>query len=157
MATQKGSKHSVGNLNSRDVRTIPEVMAGANIENYTLVSLAHVDGVRKASPLADNTADGYLACAVEILYDNEKKEEFYVGEGEYFRIIHLPKGIRFETSAFTGTPAIGQVASFDPTNAVFTLGVDPALDTAKNHFEVVDILDGEYGFGLPMVRLEVIK
>lgn len=154
MATQKGSTHSVGNLNSSLVRTVPEVIAGKNVENYTLVEVSYINGERVAETLKDSAKEGFLACAVEILYDNEPMKEFYVGQGEYFRIVHLDKGVRFETSAFTGVPAVGKYASFDPASEKFLVEDVPSV-SAKNVFQIVDVLEGEYGFGLPMVRLEV--
>jgi hypothetical protein len=158
MAIQKLGNHEVGNLNSKDVRTVPEVMAGADVDNYTLVELAYDgNGVRKAVPLSDATAKtGYLACAVEILYDNEPLQEFYVANGEYFRVIHLDKGVRFETSAFSGTPVLGQFAHFDPASKKFVLE-SAESGTAKHTFQIADILTGEYGFGKDMVRLEERK
>lgn len=160
MATQKGSTHSVGNLNSREVLTVPEVKAGANLENYTLVELGYVDGERIAQPLSDPANESFLACAVEVLYDNEMMKEFYIGQGEYLRVVHVRKGLRFETSAFTqisGTaPAKGQFASFDVAEKKFQLEVAENA-TAKHTFRVVEVLDGEYGFGLKAVGLEAIK
>jgi hypothetical protein len=160
MAIEKFGTHAVGNLNSSHVVTIPEVQAKVAIENYSLVELAFEGGVRKASPLSDATKAGFLACAVEILYDNEPIKEFYVGAGEYFRTAQAEKGLRFETSHFNqivGTaPAVGQFASWDATAKKFKLEAT-ANATASQTFSVVDVLDGEYGFGLPMVRLEVIK
>lgn len=160
MATQKGSTHSVGNVNSRELLTVPEVKAGANIENYTLVELGFVGGERIAQPLSDPANESYLACAVEVLYDNEMMKEFYIGQGEYLRVAHVRKGLRFETSAFvpiSGTaPADGQFASYDVAEDKFKLEL-AENGTAKHTFRVVDVLDGEYGFGLKAVRLEVIK
>lgn len=163
MATQKGSVHSVGNLNSKDIRTIPEVVANGDIENYTLGELSFVGGVRKVTPLSDATKEGVLVCAVEVLYDNEQLKEFYVGTGEYTRVIKLEDGVRFDTSAYSldagiTAPAVGQVAEFDTASEKFVLKT--ALNTATptaNAFEVVDVNSGEYGFGLPTVRLEVIR
>ena len=161
MATQKNSVHAVGNLNSSLVRTIPEIKAGENLENYSLVKLAHnANGERIATYLADATKKGVLAAAVEVMYDGEAVSEFYIGNGEYFRAVQPDKGVRFETSNYNqiaGTaPAVGQFASFDATAKKFKLeAVESA--TAAQTFEVVDVLNGEYGFGLPMVRLEVIK
>lgn len=156
MATQKYSVHSVGNLNSRDVRTIPEVMAGENLENYTLGELYYDSGIRKVKTLTDATKESVLICAVEVLYDGEALKEYYPATSEYIRVIHNDKGVRFETSSYTGTPTIGQFASWDSATKKFKMeAVESA--TAKNTFTVVDILSGEYGFGLPMVRLEIKK
>ena len=155
MATQKNSVHAVGNLNSKHVVTIPEVKAGADIENYTLVELNYVDGERIASPLTDATKEGFLACAVEVLYDGEAMREFYVGKDEFFRVVHLEKGVRFETSAFSGTPALGKYATYEPASDKFVFS-DTVNSTVKKNFQVVDILANEYGFGLPMVRLETL-
>lgn len=158
MATQKGSVHAVGNLNSKEVRTIPEVKASADVENYTLVELSYNgSGERVATTLTDNTKDGFLACAVEILYDNEAMKEFYVKAGEFFRIVHLLKGLRFETSAYTGTPVLGQYVSFDTTAKKFKVDGATASATAKNTFQIVDINTAEFGFGVPTIRLEVLK
>lgn len=157
MAIEKFGNHEVGNLNSRQVVTVPEIKAGENIENYTLVDLAFdANGDRIATSLSDNTKYGYLACAVEILYDNEPMKEFYIGKDEYFRIVELKSGLRFETSAFSGTGAKGKFAHFDATAKKFV--IDDAEDAlALNTFQVVDVLNGEYGFGKAMVRLEVLK
>lgn len=156
MATQKNSVHAVGNLNSKDVRTVPEVMASENLENYTMGQLFYENGIRKVKTATDNTKEGVLVCAVEVLYDDEAMKEFYVGKDEYTRVIHFDKGVRFETSAYDGTPVMGQFAHFDTTLDKYVVeAVESA--TAKHTFEIVDILTGEYGFGLPMIRLEVIK
>lgn len=157
MAIEKFGTHAVGNLNSRHTVTIPEIKAGENIENYTLVELAYDgSGKRVAKELTDNTKTGYLACAVEILYDNEPMKEFYVGNGEYFRVVHLEKGLRFETSAYSGTAVKGQFAHYDPATKKFVVDVTESA-TAKNTFLIADVNTAEYGFGLPTVRLEVLK
>lgn len=161
MATQKNSVHAVGNLNSSLVRTIPEIKAGEALENYSLVKLAHNgNGERIATYLADATKKGVLVAAVEVMYDGESMQEFYVGNGEYFRPVHLDKGVRFETSLFNqivGTdPAVGQYASWDATAKKFKLEATESA-TAAQTFEVVAVLTGEYGFGQNAVRLEVIK
>lgn len=157
MATQKYSSHAVGNLNSKeDVLTIPEVKAGADLDNYTLVELTHDgSGVRVATQLSDITKKSYLACAVEVLYDNEFLKEFYIGTGEFFRAIHLKAGVRFESSAYTGTPVVGQFAHFDPATKKFV--VDAVKNaTAVNNFLIVDIVALDYSIGVPALRLEVL-
>jgi hypothetical protein len=160
MAIEKFGTHAVGNLNSRHVVTIPEVMAKEALENYSLVEFVYEGGVRKAQPLSDATKKGFLACAVEILYGNEPMKEFYIGAGEYFRTIHAETGVRFETSGFVQitavAPAVGQYASWDATAKKFQLEA-VASATSAQVFQVVDVLNGEYGFGLPMVRLETVK
>jgi hypothetical protein len=157
MATQKGSVHAVGNLNSSQVVTIGEVKAGASLENYTLVELSYNgSGERVANYLSDITKTGYLACAVEVLYDSEQLKEYYIGSGEYFRTVHIQRGLRFETSSYTGTPVNGQFAHFDPATKKFVVDGAVASATAKNNFLIVDANTAEYGFGLPTVRLEAL-
>lgn len=159
MATQKNSVHSVGNVNSNDIRTIPEVFAGENLENYSVVELAYVGDKRTATYLNAGTA-GYLACAVEVMYDDELFTEFYVGSGEGLRVIHLDKGVRFETSNFTqisGTaPARGQFAEWDKTTKKFKLSATaPATPALGLVLKVVDVTNGDFGFGVNMVRFEI--
>jgi hypothetical protein len=160
MAIEKNGTHSVGNLNSYNVRTIPEVVAGADIDNYTLVELAYADGVRTATQLDPNTATGYLICSDEVRYDGEQYKEFYNGTGEFVRVIHLDKGVRFDTSAYAQieatAPAVGQFASWDATAKKFQLEATESA-TAKNTFMVVDINAAEYGLGVSNVRLEILK
>lgn len=159
MATVKNSKHAVGNLNSSDVLTIPEVFAGEDLENYSLVELAYDGDVRKATYL--NTGDeAYLLCAVEVMYDGEMLIEFYPANGEGVRVVHLKQGLRFETSNFeaiSGTaPARGQYAEWDATAKKFQLLATPSgLAPAGKVFKVVNVGTGEFGFGVPLVRLEV--
>lgn len=160
MATQKDTLHSVGNLNSFHVVTIPEVFAGENLENYSLVELNYdAEGNRKATYL--NTADkGYLVCAVEVMYDNEEMTEFYVGSGEGIRVINLEEGVRFETTNFeqiSGTaPARNQFAEWDATAKKFQLLSAPSgTAPAGLVFKVVDVVASQYGFGELMCRLEV--
>ncbi|MGG0308440.1 hypothetical protein ABEY43_06500 [Priestia megaterium] len=159
MATQKKSVHSVGNINSSDIRTIPEVFAGADLENYSLVELAYVGDKRTASYLNSGSV-AYLLCAVEVMYDNELFTEFYVGAGEGGRVIHLDKGVRFETTNFaqiSGTaPARGQYAEWDKTAKKFKLLAAPSgTAPAGAVFKVVNVGTSAYGFGAPMVRFEV--
>lgn len=160
MATLKGSTHAVGNLNSRQVRTIPEVVAGADIDNYTLVEIAYSSGVRTATQLTPNTDKGYLLCSDEVRYDGEMYKEFYNGQGEQVRVIHLEKGLRFDTSAFVKIsgvePAVGQFASWDATAKKFQLEATESAG-ALNTFMVVDVNAGEYTLGSQTVRLEVLK
>lgn len=161
MATQKNTLHSVGNLNSFHVVTIPEVFAGEDLENYSLVELSYnVDGTREAKYL-NNGTEAYLLAAVEVMYDGEQFTEFYVGEGEGVRVVHLEKGLRFETSNYvqiSGTaPAKGQYAEWDKTAKKFQLMASPSGSApAGKVFQVVDVNSLEYTLGATTVRLEVL-
>lgn len=158
MATVKKSTHGVGSLNSHNVIDIPEVFAGTDLENYTLVELSTVGGVRTSNYLNGATKKPYLACAVEIMYDGEQYKEFYIGQGEAHRTVEVKGSLRFDTSNYTqisGTaPAKGQFASWDFATKKFVLSATvPATPAGGVHFEVVDV-DGYGNLGLPTVRLE---
>ncbi len=159
MAIDKTKVHSVGNINSRHIVTIPEVFAGEDLENYSLVELSYDGNKRKATYL-DTGDDAYLLCAVEVMYDNESYKDFYVGKDEGCRVIHLEKGVRFETTNFEQisgvAPARGQYAEWDATAKKFQLMSAPSgTAPADKVFEVVNVSTGEYGFGALMVRLQV--
>lgn len=160
MATLKGSTHAVGNINSINVRTIPEVFAGADLDNYTMVELAFVNGVRTATQLTPNTDRGYLICSDEVRYDGEQYKEFYNGNGEAVRVIYVSPGVRFDTSAYvqiSGTaPAVGQFASWDASAKKYQLEAAES-GSALNTFEVVGINTAEYSLGLATVKLSVLK
>lgn len=159
MATQKYTTHSVGQINSSSplVVTVPFVKASADIENYTIVELSYNgNGERVASTLADVTHDGYLASAIEVMYDNELLREFYVGNGEYFRVIKLQKGLRFESSSYSGTVAVGSFAHFDPTTKKFVIDGATQSATAKNIFQVVASVPYDWSVGAVSVRFEVV-
>lgn len=161
MAIDKTKVHAVGNINSSHVVTIPEVFAGEDLENYSLVELSYNGDVREAKYASDTATKAYLLCAVEVMYDNEQLTEFYVKQGEACRVIHLEQGVRFETSNFNPisgtTPARGQYASWDATAKKFQLSATvPATPVAGLVFQVVDVSSGDLVFGVPMVRLEVL-
>lgn len=160
---QHGTTHAVGSLNSRSVRTLPEVKANANIDNFTLAELSHdANGVRLAVPLSDKTKESVLIASVETMYDmvNDNITEFFNGAGEFVRAVVLEKGLRFETSAFvqiSGTaPANGQFGAWDATAKKFQLSATVDA-TAMNTFRVVDVNELDYTLGAKCVRLEVIK
>lgn len=160
MAIDKSKLHAVGNLNSSQVRTVPNVFAGEDLENYAMVELFYEDGVRKAKYATATTEEGFLAPAVEVMYDNERFSDFYIGKGEGTRIVQLDQGVRFETSNYkevAGTaPAVGQFASWDEALKTYQLSVTaPVSAVGSKTLLVVDVVAGSYGFGQPMIRFEV--
>lgn len=167
-ALTEKDQHTVGNINSSSlyVKDIPNgVKFKADADNFTLVELAFENGERVASPLSAVTKQGYLVASPERRYLDEDIDAFYVGAGEYGRIIHLDKGIRFETSAFTLNTgvtelAVGLSAHFDPTSKKFIVhdGTHADFATAVNQFVVVaGQEDVRYTLGQPLVKLEVVK
>lgn len=158
MAINKYKLHSVGNLNSSQVRTVPYIFASEDLENYSAVELfVDTDGVRKAKYPTAGAKDIYLAPAVEVYYDGEGNQHFYIGKGEGTRIVQFDQGVRFETSNFDGTPTIGHFASWDATTKKYkidgaTANVSPV---GGKVFEIVAKVASEYGLGLPSIRLEV--
>lgn len=160
MAIDKTKLHAVGNLNSSQVRTVPNVFANEDLENYAMVELFYEDGVRKAKYATTTTEEGFLAPAVEVMYDNERFSDFYIGKGEGTRIVQLDQGVRFETSNYkevAGTsPTVGQFASWDEALKTYQLSATaPASAVGGKTLLVVDVVAGSYGFGQPMIRFEV--
>ena len=149
--------HAVGNLNSIHVRTLPYgAILTEDADNFVLVALGFNDeGERTASILDDATKDSYLLASPERVYLGEHIANFYNGEGERGRIVHLDKGLRFETSAFKATePKNGDSAHFDATTKKFLVhdGAHADFATADKKFLVVEVTNA---FGQEVVRLEV--
>lgn len=154
--TNNNGSHAVGNLNSIKVRTIANgAKFTEDVDNFTLCELSFdADGQRTASQLSAVANKGYLVAAVERMYLGEHISHFYNAADEFGRIVILDEGVRFDTSAFTGTPQAGQDAHFDPTTKKFLVHDGSHLDFAgaANKFKVVDF--GSH-FGKATVRLEV--
>ncbi|MBX0320188.1 hypothetical protein [Shouchella clausii] len=151
MAIDKTKTHSVGNINSAHIVTIPEVFAGEDLENYSLVELDHEDGKRVAKY---STGEGkqYLLAAVEYMYEGEDYIHFFPGKDEGVRVVHLEQGFRFETSNFDiENPERGQKVAWDADSKKFALATEDSTGTV---FEVVNN-SGTANFGVPLVRLEV--
>lgn len=160
MAIDKTKKHAVGNLNSLEARDLPRIFASEDLENYSAVELYTENGVRKAKYATANAEEIFLAAAVEYYYDDEGVQHFYIGKDEGMRTVIFDKKLHFETSNYTPVsntkPEIGQYASWDATNKTYQLSTSkPSNPVGGVVFEVVDVVSGVYGFGLPMVRLEV--
>lgn len=167
-ALTEKDQHTVGNINSSSlyVKDIPNgVKFKADTDNFTLVELSFEDGERVASALSAVTKQGYLVASPERRYLDEDINAFYVGAGERGRVIHLDKGIRFETSAYTLNDGVDELevglsAHFDPTTKKFIIhdGTHASFATAVNQFVVVTgQADVRYTLGQAMVRLEVVK
>lgn len=156
MAIDKTKLHAVGNLNSSQVRTVPYIFADENIENYSAVELFYDGDVRKAKYATAGATDIYLAPAIEVYYDDEGNQHFYIGEGEGTRIVQFDKGVRFETSNYDGTPVKGHFASWDATAKKYKIeATAPTSPVGGTLLEVVEVVPSEYGFNVPMVRFEV--
>lgn len=163
-ALQEVGNHAVGNLNSLKVKTVAHgaLIEGADVDNFTLVELGfNADGERTAKQLSAVAKKGYLIASPEARYMGEAIADFYNAVGDRARIVVLEEGYtRFDTSAFTGTPAKGDVAHFDPATKKFLIhdGTHADYAGAKAKFLVVNNEeDMEYTLGQPMVRLEVIE
>lgn len=161
--TQKGN-HEVGNLNSLKVKTLAHgaIVSGADIDNFTLVELGfNENGERICKQLSDVKNKSYLIASPEIRNMGEEMVDFYNAVGERARIVILEEGYtRFDTSAFTGEPANGKVAHFDPTTKKFIIhdGTHEDYANAKAKFLVVSNEDDlDYTLGKATVRLEVIE
>lgn len=169
IATGAGEQHAVGNLVSMDkyIQDVPNgAIATADTDNFSLVKLGFdANGERTFSPLTAATERSFLLAAVEVRYIDEKITEFYVGQGERARIIHLQEGLQIGVSAFalnTGITAVtpGQKAHWDVATKKYLLhdGTHAGYATANVKFEVIaDQPDIAYTLGVPMVILEVTK
>lgn len=162
--TSQGN-HAVGNLNSLKVKTVSRgaTVVGAPIDNFTLGELGFDDqGNRTVKQLSAVDKKAVLVAAPETRYLGEAMADFYNGVGENVRCVILEEGYtRFDTSAFSGTPANGKVAHFDPTTKKFiisdTVPVSGDYTTAVATFVVVDHEDNiEYTTGQELVRFEVL-
>lgn len=161
--TQKGN-HEVGNLNSLKIKTLAHgaIVEGGDIDNFTLCELGfNADGERTAKQLSNKANKSYLIASPEVRNMGEELVDFYNAVGEHARIVILEEAYtRFDTSAFTGTPAAGQKAHFDVTTKKFLLHDGTHADYAgsKAKFLVVSDEDNlEYTCGKATVRLEVIE
>lgn len=161
MAVNKCEKFTVGNLNSGDVFTIPELFAGENLNNYSVVELAYNSEQVREMKYATATGNEFaLLCAVEVVYDPEADFlNFYVAEGEDGRAVWLKQGLRFETSNVTeDTLELGKTkgnyAQWNATEKQFEIvATKPTGTVGDLVFEVVDFNTTSYG--VPMVRFEV--
>jgi len=154
-------KHTVGSLNSWKVRTLAHgAKAAEDIDNFVIGELGFdAEGNRTVSYLSDVTKKGYLVATPERRYMDEPIDSFFNAKGEYARIVYLDEGLRFETSAFTGEPANGKFAHFDPATKKFVIhdGTHEDYANAVDKFLVVSSEeDMEYTLGQPQVRLEVL-
>lgn len=152
------NKHNVGSLNSLRVVTVPNVKMSGNEDNWTLVELSYVNGERVATAINAETTDvAYLLCSEEVIYDTERDAfiNFYNGDGEYVRVTIIKQGLRFECSNYTGTPVAGHFAHFDTATKKFVIDGATKSGTAKNVFQITDILATEYTLGAACIRLEV--
>jgi hypothetical protein len=163
-AMQEVGTHAIGNLNSLKVKTVAHgaKIVDADVDNFTLVELGFdADGERTAKQLSAVDKKGYLIAAPETRYLGEALGDFYNAVGERARIVILEEAYtRFDTSAFTGTPANGKVAHFDPATKKFLIhdGAHADYANAKAKFLVVSNEDDmEYTQGQALVRLEVIE
>ncbi|WP_099301830.1 hypothetical protein [Bacillus sp. Marseille-P3800] len=151
MAIDKTKQHSVGTVNSADILTIPEVFAGEDLENYSIVELAY-DGDKRLAKYSTGEAKQYLVAASEYMYEGELFIDFYVGKDEGFRPVHLKEGLRFETSNFEiDNPERGQLVAWDIEKKKFALATEASVGASYKVVHVGGILQ----FGVPMVRLEV--
>lgn len=161
--------HTVGNLNSFKVRTLPygAKVDTADIDNFTIVELGfNTDGERICKQLSAKGNKGYLIVAPERRYiEGEPMVNYFNAVGDLARIVFLDEGLRFETSAFTlntGVTAIknGLVAHFDVTTKKFIISDSTAAHAdyagSKDKFTVVnDESDECYTIdGKELVRLE---
>lgn len=158
--------HNVGNLNNLKIKTVAHgaIVVDEDVDNFTLVELGfNEDGERVCRQLSDVTKKSYLIATPEVrnLGLGEELVDFYNAVGEHARIVILEEGYtRFDTSAFTGEPANGKVAHFDPATKKFIIhdGEHADYANAKAKFLVVNNEDNlDYTCGLPLVRLEVIE
>jgi hypothetical protein len=163
--TEKGT-HSVGNLNSLKIKTLAHgaIVEGADVDNFTLVELNfNAEGERTVKQLSDVTKKSYLIASPEVrnLGLGEEMVDYYNAVGEHARVVILEEAYtRFDTSAFTGEPAFGKVAHFDPATKKFLIhdGAHADYANAKAKFLVVSNEDDlEYTNGKALVRLEVIE
>ncbi|MCA1025677.1 hypothetical protein LCM23_06205 [Cytobacillus kochii] len=163
-AMQEVGKHATGNLNSLKVKTVANgaLVEGAAIDNFTAVELGfNANGERTVKQLSDVTKKTYLIASPETRYMGEAIGDFYNEVGERARIVIFEEAYtRFDTSAYTGEPANGKFAHFDPATKKFLIhdGTHADYETASAKFLVVnDEQDIEYTLGQPLVRLEVIE
>jgi hypothetical protein len=160
---EKGT-HAVGNLNNLKVKTLAHgaIVEGADVDNFTIVELGfNADGERTCKQLAAKGNKSYLIASPEVRNMGEELVDFYNAVGEHARIVILEEGYtRFDTSAFTGTPAANKKAHFDVTTKKFLIHDGAHADYAgsKAKFLVVSSEDDlEYTNGAAQVRLEVIE
>lgn len=161
--TTRGN-HEVGNLNSLKVKTLAHgaIVEGGDIDQFLQVELGfNAEGERTCKVLSDVTKKSYLIASPEVRNMGEELVDFFNAEGEHARIVVQEEGYtRFDTSAFTGTPANGKVAHFDPATKKYIIhdGSHADYATAKAKFLVVSNEDNlEYTCGKELVRLEVIE
>lgn len=159
--------HTVGNITSTH-KYVQDVPNGAlfteDVDNFVLAELGfNAEGERTAKNLTAETVEGFLVAAPERRYLGESLSEFYVGAGERGRVVHLTKGLRFDTSAYdvdAGKSVVaGAKAHFDVTLKKFLIhdGTHANYDGAKNKFHLVSNEDDiEFTLGVPTVRFEVI-
>lgn len=160
-------KHTVGNITSTH-KYVQDVPNGAlfteNVDNFILAELGfNAEGERTAKNLTSEKTEGFLVAAPERRYLGESLSEFFVGENERGRVLHLTKGLRFDTSAFSVEPSksavAGAVAHFDVTTKKFHIhdGTHAKYDGAKNKFVLVSSEDDiEYTLGAPTIRFEAL-
>lgn len=159
-------KHTVGNITTshQHIQDVPNgAMFLEDVDNFTLAELGFAEnGERTAKSLTDVTKEGFLVAAPERRYLGESMAEFFVGEGERGRVVHLTKGLRFDSSGFAldstvPTLKAGVFAHFDTATKKFLIhdGKHADYSKAKNKF-VVATNEESYGLGLPTVRFEVI-
>ncbi|MCM3110029.1 hypothetical protein [Lederbergia lenta] len=155
--------HEVGNLNSIQIKTVAHgaIVEGGDVDNFTLVELGfNAEGERTCKQLSDVTKKSYLIATPEARYLGEQLVDFYNEKGERARIVIFEEAYtRFDTSAFTGDPANGKVAHFDPATKKFIIhdGTHDDYEGASAKFLVVSNEDDlEYTNGKELCRFEVI-
>lgn len=161
--TQKGNRE-IGNLNSLKVKTVAHgaIVEGGEIDNFLQVELGfNAEGERTCKVLSDKAKKSYLIATPEARYLGEELVDFYNAIGERARIVVQEEGYtRFDTSAFTGTPANGKFAHFDVATKKYIIHDGSHADYAgsKAKFLVVSNEDDlEYTNGKVLCRLEVIE
>ena len=160
----RNNLHNVGSLNNwgHDVINQGAKIAGANIDNWCLVTLGFDEnGERIATALANTTdATPYIVATPEdYMKEYETISSFFNAVDERARIVKLETGRRFECSnvsfedADLGTNPLknGQLVHYDATTKKFVISNKTALGgegyaTAGNKYVLVDkdcvVLDG---------------
>lgn len=165
---QKINTHGVGVVNSSFAKEIVNgAIISADADNYTLVEFDGFDseGNRKCKPLSASTVKGLLVSTFEeeSLFGEESYQgnynDFFNAQGEMVKLTVQEPYLRFEVSAYTGTPAVGSYAYYDAATKKYVCVAvpDTAMKAAKNQYLIV-AKNTDFGanLGIPTIRVEVL-
>lgn len=102
-----------------------ERTAKTNLDNGRLVVR---DGLTYKYPTDATATELFLVTTPEKTYENVGLTEFYNKLGKKVRAVRVQLGDRFGTTAFTGSPAVGDVLMVDASGQLIAKADTPAIE-----------------------------